>query len=237
MKKIYTLIACLAITFGATAQFDLSATFVAYAEGSTVDDDPMNGQITIVNEGAPILAGDTLTFGLFIDDGPYGLDLTAGVYNFFVLEEPMATGDEMTFGTDMLAWAALGISVECCATVYGVGEAAVTDHAGDSNPDDNRSCITYNLPEVDDSGIEDFELTLSNVYVAAGQLMIVNDGFNSDEIANLNIVNMGGQVVQTENFTLTQGTNAVEIDNLSTGIYIVAIEVEGAVITRKISIQ
>lgn len=239
MKKIYTLIAVLAFTFGATAQdFDLSCVFQSYTAGSTVDDDPTDGTIIITNEGDPIGIGDTLCFGFLIDGSPYSLALDAGFYNFFVTEEEFGTGETMSFGTDMLAWAALGISVEWCATAYGIGALSVPDFAGDANPDDNSSCVTYNLPEeVDDSGIEDLELVLSNVYVAAGQLMIVNEGVNADNQANLNIINMNGQTVQTENFVISQGTTAVEINNLSAGIYIVAIEVEGAVITRKVSIQ
>ena len=67
--------------------------------------------------------------------------------------------------------------------------------------------------------------------------MIVNDGANDDVQANLNIVNMNGQIVQTENFVLASGTSIVELNNLTTGIYIVAIETEEGVITRKISIQ
>jgi hypothetical protein len=236
MKKIYTLIAIMAFTFSASAQFDLSCEFAAYTAGATTDDDPMDGTIVITNEGADLPIGDTLTFGFIIDGDPYSLALDAGFYNFFVLEETFVSGTTLAFGSDALAWAALGIEVEICATAYGIGALAVPDFTGDSDPSDNSSCITYQLP-VDDSGIEDLSLELSNVYVAAGQLMIVNDGANDDVQANLNIVNMNGQIVQTENFVLASGTSIVELNNLTTGIYIVAIETEEGVITRKIAIQ
>ncbi len=237
MKKIYTLIAIMAFTFSASAQFDLSCEFAAYTAGATINDDPMDGTIVITNEGDDIPIGDTLTFGYIIDGDPYSLALDAGYYNFFVTEEVFVSGTTLAFGSDALAWAALGITVEICATAYGIGALAVPDFTGDTDPSNNSSCISYELPVVDDSGIEDLSLELSNVYVAAGQLMIVNDGANDDVQANLNIVNMNGQIVQTENFVLASGTSIVELNNLTTGIYIVAIETEEGVITRKISIQ
>ncbi|MFT5824340.1 MAG: hypothetical protein ACI8ZM_005607 [Crocinitomix sp.] len=239
MKKIYTLIAVMAFTFSASAQFDLSCEFATYTAGSTVADDPMDGTIVITNEGEDIAIGDTLTFGYIIDGDSYSLALDAGFYNFFITEEVFVSGTTLSFGDPALAWAALGIDVDLCATVYGIGALAVPDFTGDADPTDNSSCITYELPDapIDDTGIEDLNLVLSNVYVAAGQLMIVNEGANDDVQANLNIVNMNGQTVQTENFALATGTSIVELNNLSAGIYIVAIEVEGAVITRKISIQ
>lgn len=227
------------VAFGANAQYDLSASWVAYSAGESVSDNPMNGTFTITNEGAADIAiGDTVCYGIIVDDGPYGVDLTGGVYNFIVLEEPFVAGTSLTVGLVELAWAELGITVNACATAYGVGTASVMDHVGDSNPDDNRECISYMLPEApDDSGIEDFETALANVYVANGSLMIVNSGVTVNEQANLNIVSVNGQLVQTSNFVLTQGTSTVDVSSLSTGIYIVSIEVNGAVISKKVSIQ
>ena len=73
MKKIYTLIAIMAFTFSASAQFDLSCEFAAYTAGATINDDPMDGTIVITNEGDDIPIGDTLTFGYIIDGDPYSL--------------------------------------------------------------------------------------------------------------------------------------------------------------------
>ncbi len=243
MKKIYTLLAVMAFAFSASAQleYDLSVSFEAHTEGASVSGSPMNGVIIVKNEGPVIPAGDSLFFNYKIDGGDYDLALNAGFVNFSVLEEDFATGAEMPFGNAELAWAELGITVELCANVYGVGQASflVENYLGDTDTTNNILCIDYTLPDapIDDASIEDLSLELSNVYVAAGQLMIVNEGANDDVQANLNIVNMNGQTVQTENFALVTGTSIVELNNLSSGIYIVSIEVEGDFITRKISIQ
>ncbi|MCC7454334.1 MAG: T9SS type A sorting domain-containing protein, partial [Crocinitomix sp.] len=55
--------------------------------------------------------------------------------------------------------------------------------------------------------------------------------------ANINIVNMNGQVAQNETITLAAGTSTMEVSSLATGVYVVSIQVNGAVINRKISIQ
>ena len=241
MKKIYTLIAVMAFGFSATAQleYDLSIEFEAYTAGSSIDESPMNGVMVITNEGPTIPTGDTLFFNYLIDGSDYTMDLTAGSVNYSVLAEDMLTDATLSFGNPALEWASLGITVEMCANVYGVGQNTFLGeetYAGDTDISNNQSCISYTLP-VDDSGIEDLNISLSNVYITAGQLMIVNDGANDDVQANLNIVNMNGQTVQTENFVLASGTSTVALNNLSAGIYIVAIETEEGVITRKVSIQ
>jgi len=229
------------IAVGASAQltYDLSVTFEAYTAGASVNDSPMNGVIVVKNEGPTIPTGDTLFYNYIIDGSDYNLDLGAGFVNYTVLVADMLSGDEMSFGNPALAWAELGITVDLCANVYGVGQASflVANYLGDTDSTNNKSCIAYTLPEVDDASIENFDLALGNIYIAGGQLMIVNEGVNSEEIANLNIVSMSGQIVQTENVTLFQGTNSIEIANLVAGIYIIAIEVDGAIVTRKVSIQ
>jgi hypothetical protein len=48
---------------------------------------------------------------------------------------------------------------------------------------------------------------------------------------------LNGEVAQTETITLVAGTCAMEVSSLATGVYVVSIQVNGAVINRKISIQ
>jgi hypothetical protein len=67
--------------------------------------------------------------------------------------------------------------------------------------------------------------------------MIVNNGIGSGAQANINIVNMNGQLAQNETITLAAGNSTMEVSSLATGIYVVSIQVNGAVINRKISIQ
>jgi hypothetical protein len=237
MKKIYTLAALAVFSLTAGAQTDMSSEFTAYTGGSTIDDSPMDGTISIVNVGADIAMGDTIYFSYIIDGDIYSLNLDAGFVNYYVTEEVFATGDELLFGNPALAWAELGITVELCSAVYGIGFASVdVTFPTDSDATDNSECISYELP-VDASGVEELGLEVGNVFVAAGQLMIVNNGIGSGAQANINIVNMNGQVAQNETITLVAGTSTMEVSSLATGIYVVSIQVNGAVINRKISIQ
>lgn len=235
MKKIYTLIAAAFVAFGANAQgYDLSISWSALTDGETVTETEFEGGIIITNEGGTLSTGDTLCFGYRIDGSFFTLGF-AGGYNYIVLEADMATGETMSFDNGVVVTPPL--EAEFCAVIHGIGAASFGTFEGDTNPDDNITCVSINVEEIDDSGIEDLALALGNVYVAGGQLMIVNEGVTVENQANLKIININGQTVQTENLTLSQGTSAVEINNLSAGIYIVAIEVEGAMLTRKISIQ
>ena len=237
MKKIYTLAALAVFSLTVGAQTDMSSEFAAYTGGATVDDSPMDGTIAIVNVGSDIAMGDTIYFSYIIDGDIYSLNLDAGFVNYYVTEEVFATGDELLFGNPALAWAELGITVDLCSAVYGVGFASVdVTFATDSDASDNSECISYELP-VDASGVEELGLEVGNVFVAAGQLMIVNNGIGSGAQANINIVNMNGQVAQNETITLVAGTSTMEVSSLATGIYVVSIQVNGAVINRKISIQ
>ncbi|MGB1102194.1 MAG: T9SS type A sorting domain-containing protein [Crocinitomicaceae bacterium] len=249
MKKIYMIIAAVAVSFGATAQDDFAANLISPTSGSTSSDDPVTISFEVENVGSTTMpSGDTLWLSVLIDGGIFGLDIAPGGVTGYILEADLAPGDVFTvpdFGIDWLPQAS-PTSVEVCVAVWGNGIASFSGDGetfedivqNDEDVTNNTDCFTAELPvEVDDASIEEAGLSLTNVYVAAGDLLIVNEGNNPNAQANLNIYNINGQVVQNENFVITQGTNTIGLDNLTAGIYIVAIEVEGAVVTRKISIQ
>lgn len=249
MKKIYTLIAVAALGTGAFAQDDFAVTLVTPASGSTSSDDPVTIDFNIENVGTTTAAaGDTVWCGIMMDGSIFGLDITPGGVSGFILEEDLAPGGTFPVTGVGIDWLPQTepTSVEVCAVVYGIGTASFSGEGpsfeeivvGDDDVSNNSDCFTAELPvEVDDASIEDLELVLSNVYVAGGNLMIVNEGVNAENQADLNIINMNGQIVQNENFVLSQGTTTVGIDSIPAGIYIVSIEVDGVVITKKISIQ
>ena len=238
MMKICTFFSLLIISFGASAQFDLSCEFVSHAEGASVVDDPMDGRIIITNEGADIPIGDTLTFGYIVSGEPYSLTLDAGSYDSFGLEEVFVSGTSLTFGSDELEWFELDLEVEVCATVYGIGPLAVPDFTGDTDTSNNSTCITYTLPHPSASiHSESSNLNLVNFYVNADQLMLVNDANNGDLQAKLSIAKMNGQIVRNENFVLSNGTTVIPLNSLTTGIYLITVETEVGLITRKIGIH
>ncbi|MDA7804034.1 T9SS type A sorting domain-containing protein [Crocinitomix sp.] len=250
MKKIYTLIAILAFTFGATAQDDFAVNLVSHTEGDTDDSDPMDFEFEVENVGSTTYGdGDTLVVSLAIDGAIVSLELAGGYVSFLFLTEDFAPGDiysvPVVAGIDWLDQP-VPTTVSLCAVVYGMGVESFSGGGpsveeyivNDDDVSNNTSCISVILPvAVDDSGIEDLGLTLSNVYVSGNQLMLENEGINGEALVNLSIVNMNGQTVQTNNFVMVQGTSALAINSLAPGIYVVAIEVEGQIATRKISIQ
>lgn len=248
MKKIYTLIALAAFTFSATAQADFAVNLVSHTVGDTDDSDPLLFQFEVENVGSTTMAiDDTIFVGLSFDGAPLQVTLVGGFTGYFLTEE-LGPGDVFTVPDLNIDWLDQDVetTIEVCAMVYGSGVASIAGPgptaleaiAGDDDITNNSACISAVLPVgVDDASIEGLNLNLSNVYVTAEQLVIVNDGSSDNVQANLNIVNMNGQIVQTENFVLGTGTSFVNLNNLNTGIYIVAIETEKGVVTKKISIQ
>ena len=65
----------------------------------------------------------------------------------------------------------------------------------------------------------------------------MSEGSEAGKQVNMNVVSINGQSVQNETFVLSQGMNAVAVNAIAPGIYIVAIEIEGVLVTRKISVQ
>ena len=238
MKKTYTLIALLICSFAAAGQFNLSCKFLTYVEGGLVYDHPIDGRIVVTNEGPDIASGDTLVVAFIVSGTPNSLELEEGSYTIYETEEVFVSGTSLTIGSAELEWPTIGGEIELCAAAFGVGLPSVPDFTGDTDSTDNTSCITYVIPDLmsnDDIGASN--LKLSTIYTTTSELIIVTEGENSSPSANLSIINLNGQVVQAENIGLTAGTSIIALNNLITGIYIVTIRTQEAVITRKISIQ
>ncbi|WP_027418534.1 T9SS type A sorting domain-containing protein [Crocinitomix catalasitica] len=240
MKKIYTLAAAALLTFAAQAQNDFAVSYDNYTTGETTDDQPFLGTYTIENVGTTtIAAGDTLWYGYLVDGAVFSIVLVPDGVSGTILAEDFAPGATLNVPSE-IPWAELDMTIEICAIVFGEGVASFRGDDMISNDDDvtnNTDCVNAVLPAPSDAGIEDFGSLLENVYVANGQLVIVNNAVASSNNANLNIINISGQTVQTENMILQAGTTTVSLNNLAAGIYLVAVEVEGTVVTRKISVQ
>lgn len=238
MKKIYTLIAAAFVAFGANAQYDLSIAYTAYAGGETVTTTGIDLSFSVTNEGPATLTITDTIFVSYTRDGVavYVTNVNITGVQYILLEEDLAPGASVgPFGPTDLGVPS-GFSEEFCAVVYGVGAASVMT-TNDDDYSNNTSCLSINVTDGYDVSIEDNQLELTNVYAAAGNLMIVSEGSSAGKLANMNIVNLNGQTVQTEAFVVSQGINTVALNNLAAGIYVVSIEIEGVLVTRKISIQ
>ncbi len=227
-----------AFSLTAVAQVDLSAKFVTYEPGDIIDVSPMDGRFIITNGGADLVLGDSIFFAYLVDGVPQTLTLTTDYQDYYHVDvDGIPTGGEIILGSETLDWTALGFDVEFCCIVYGLGAASV-DLAFplDDDPSDNNSCIVF-VESEEPASLKNEDLSIGDVYIDAGQLMIVNNGIGSDAQADVNIINMNGQVAQNESIALTSGTSMMEVSSLATGVYVVSIQVNGAVINRKISIQ
>jgi hypothetical protein len=238
MKKTHALVVFLIASFSAVGQFNLSCEFLTYAEGGIVADHPMDGRIVVTNEGPDIASGDTIVVGYIVSGTPNSLELEEGSYTIYETEEVFVSGTSVTIGSAELEWPAIGGEVELCAAAFGVGLPSVPDFTGDTDSTDNTSCITYVIPDLmGNNEIRNSNLNLSRIYTTPSQLIIVNDGLSSSLSASLSIFNMNGQVIQTENIVLSSGITMIELNNLKTGIYMVTINTQEGLITRKISFE
>jgi hypothetical protein len=238
MKKIYTLIAAAVFTFGANAQYDLSIDYTAYDGGEVETATGIDLSFSVTNEGDVALEiTDTIWVSYTRDGTPVNVtNVNVTGAQYIALEEPLAPGASVgPYGPTSLGVPS-GFNEDFCAVVYGVGVASL-DETNDDNYTDNVMCIEIDVETGFDVSIEENEFSLSSIFVNAGNLMIVNEGTDAGKTANVSIVNISGQTVQSETVVLSNGTNTVALNNLSNGIYLVAIEVEGAVITRKVSVQ
>ena len=238
MKKIYTLIAATCVAFGANAQYDVSISYTAYAGGETVTTTGIYLSFSVTNESATTLEITDTIFVSYTRDGVAvnvtNVNVTGAQY--ILLDTPLASGESVgPFGPTDLGVPS-GFNEEFCAVVYGIGAASLAV-PNDDNIEDNASCLTIDVTDGFDVSIEDNQLSLTNIYAAAGNLMIVSEGSSAGKVANMNIVSLNGQSVQAESFVVSQGKNMVALNNLAAGIYIVAIEIEGVLVTRKISVQ
>ncbi len=247
MKKIYTLIAALSIFGAVNAQNDFAVNLVSHTAGDTDDSDPLNFEFEVENVGTTTFpAGDTLWVSLGFNGGIVSLALVGGGVNGFIMEADFAPGDVYPVPVVAIDWLPqpAGTTVEVCAVVYGFGVASFSGAGpsieefivGDDNTANNISCITAELP-IDFTGIETNELGLTNIYYAAGEIILVSEGSEAGKQVNMNVVSINGQSVQNETFVMSQGMNAVAVNSIAPGIYIVAIEIEGVLVTRKISVQ
>lgn len=247
MKKIYTLIAAFSIFGAVNAQNDFAVNLLSHTAGDTDDSDPLDFEFEVENVGTTTFpAGDTLWVSLGFDGEVVSLALVGGGVSGFIIEADFAPGDVFAVPVVSIDWLPqpAGTTVELCAVVYGFGAASFSGAGpsieeiivGDDNTANNTSCITAELP-IDYTGIETNELGLTNIYYAAGEIILVSEGSEAGKQVNMNVVSINGQSVQNETFVMSQGMNAVAVNAIAPGIYIVAIEIEGVLVTRKISVQ
>lgn len=105
----------------------------------------------------------------------------------------------------------------------------------DTNPTDNEACVTWAVTGV---GIgESLDAIANKTFVIDNQLVIENDVADFNNEAIINVISMSGQVVASKNMVITRGRNIVELNSLSTGIYLVSIQMENEITTTKVMVK
>jgi len=261
MKKIYTLIAVACLSLTANAQYDLKVELDNYTNNQVVtgsvgtsgfSTDFLNTNFTITNIGDPIAATDTIVFGLMIGTTIYTVDLTANAVNY-ITDSIIPTGGTLEYSPAGVALGFQGDTVAgtqrtiCAyAAVAGADEWLANNpfdatYNADTNATDNSSCVTYELNGTvinDQVGLDqNLRALVNKTYVANNQLVIENNTIDFNSAAIINVTNVSGQIVATENKVIQRGRNTVQLGNLSTGIYIVTVQVEGNMSATKLMVR
>lgn len=214
----------------AQAQTDFSVQWNFYTTDEIVTDDPFLGSFTIKNEGATAInAGDTLWYGYRIDGLAFDLELTPTLASGQVLAADFLPGDEIEI-TNTFYWPLWGseLTVEICAAIYGASISAfeVELFMGDSDTANNMDCVSAVLPTYEVS-IPKNEISPVHfkVYKGLSDLIVFQNQMSLSENTVVGILNLNGQLVAEHILTLNYGENRLNLPELTTGIYLVRIQV------------
>ncbi|MCG8577988.1 MAG: T9SS type A sorting domain-containing protein [Flavobacteriales bacterium] len=240
MKKIYALFAVLSMAFVGNAQENLTLTLDNHTAGAATSDDPLNLDFTITNNGPTIPSGDTIFWAINVGTDFFSsIDLDGpGSVTYSVLGEDFPNGS--AFGVDVadisMEWVYnnLGLTGDVCAVVFGVGQATLSSPT-DTDPTDNIGCVFYTVTEV--AGIEDEANAIGNIYVADQKLKIESALGNFDAETTITITSLSGQIVQNETAYLQGATHELELNDITPGIYVASVTINGEVTTKKIIIE
>jgi hypothetical protein len=190
---------------------DLSINMVNYDENETTTNDTLWFEFNIENNGTVTYpAGDTLYGNLELNGIVLSLDLLGFAPSPIILPEELAPGGSITLNYGYLlasqtipfipgATDSLGV----CLILWGDDIANIANFGGDANPQDNKTCFSYLIPEVNwsismvnydegetitsDTILPVFRLTnLGNVTYSAGDTVWMNASFNG-QVFSLNL--------------------------------------------------
>jgi len=253
MKRIYILLmafTCLSLTINAQ---DLRVELLNHTPNQVIMGPvgadgfatiPVSPDLRIINDGPTLISTDTIVLGLLLNNNLFSLALTQGGFNF--IDTTLASGDTLTFNVGGLflgfpQGAAQGTQSVLCAYASLVGadsfNPADTTFNGDLTPGNNIACVTYELDGTVVGIEENLEKISGKTYIANNQLIIENNDVDFNTPAIINVINIAGQVIHSENMVIQRGRNTIGLNNLNTGIYIVSIQVEGQLTTKKVFVR
>ena len=236
-KLIY--ISLLLLYFGNTAisQNDFTVEWNSYEAGDTIEESPFNGGFTIKNIGETTIAtNDTIWYGYLIDGIPYDINLNIDMFSGTVLSEDLEPGEELSI-FNWIYWALWesGAEIEVCAVVYGAGYEAYTGgyYTGDDDSSNNKSCLTAIVVESVSISeqIEKLEISFFDDIVR-----ISNFSSTYFDDISIQIYGLDGREVLNRKTILKTGINYIQLDQLSSGIYVIRVQGVGVLSKKKILI-
>jgi hypothetical protein len=246
-RKIHSLLVTammLIIGNSSMAQYDLKATWNEYDPGSIVDDDPFFGSFTIMNYGDnTIPAGDTIWYGYIINGEQYDKELNLGLVSGIVLEEDFNPEEERSIYNPIVwpLWGS-GDTIDVCAVVYGVGVESYTGefHSGDSDPENNETCVQAIMPTYFVGMQDHSNPTLDYIYVNPVDRMVqIKLEHGLQQTFHIQLMDISGQVVKQTAYN-AEGQDKLEFlyaDNMPNGVYFIHMSYLNYTITKKVFIN
>jgi hypothetical protein len=225
MKKIYSIIAAVAISATAFSQgFDLEVNLVTPASGSTqAASAAVPVEFTITNNGpSTLLAGDTLFVGYTKGtQAAYSLTNVAGQASGFLLQSDLAPGAALTTGSNDFDLSSFVNGDTVIVICYGTGLAALSGNDPDETDPTNNADLFFI------GGTSSVAELSAEVSVYPNPAVNVLNIEANEEVESISIVALDGRVVlEAEN------TTSVNVSNLNTGRYIYRVRTNsGAIIT------
>jgi hypothetical protein len=245
MKNFFTILAIAVVSTSAFAQkHDLSVVFSNHLNGAEVTN-PVNLSYTITNQGlTPILTGDSLVFGYSLNTTPYVISNSALIPGFYtvILTEDLVSGGTVNqnMGVSISFPASSGgvSNIDLCAFSFhkaiGFDITKIETYTiADSSPLNNISCIKVELP----LGMDDNLNSITNkMYVANGELVLDNGGYNFEKLVNFSVIDLTGRTVLKTSVELN-GRTTFSLANYTPGIYFVRVEVGSHISTKKVFVK
>ena len=252
MKRIFTIITIALISSSAFAQNDLTVTFTNITAGTLQPAGPFDATVTITNNGTATYPFTYVVGYQYLIDNMVnpGVIYNQALSNF--LSSPFAPGDSFTLTrTPDLSSSPVAGTPEVCVIVYGINTdinamaalQTITNDgttyptsAWDGNFTDNYVCVTNTV--VGTTSVADLNEVTNKLYYANNQIIFDWTNMNEDNSAEISILNLQGQVIESNKINVYKGRNTLNLKNhISKGLYLVSFKMHGNVSTTKILVN
>jgi hypothetical protein len=102
----------------------------------------------------------------------------------------------------------------------------------------DTAIVTIALNNLIETSIDDLQLTKLDIYPNPSNGIVTIDFSNSaNKMINIELININGQVLYSENFEITNSTKTIDLSSYSNGIYFMLLKSNDSFIKRKIVLE